>query len=476
MNNFYKKIYIVVLSVLMLSCSEDFTDLAPISQRNVENFYKTQADIEAAVNGIYSTLQSNGAYNQGYWIMQEMRSDNTDEGPGTTGLARERSIVENFDEISTSEIIEGAWSDSYFGIARANAVIGRIDAVEMDQGLKDRFTGEALFLRSLFYYHMAVAFGNIPLILTETKSVDEGKDHVQVAATAVYNQVVTDLTTAEQLLDLPSETTGDDLGRATKGAAATLLAKVHLTLGNNDEAATVLRRIISDYGYTLLDDYNDLWGIENEHNAESIFEVNFQGGGFGGGNNFTNDFSPLPSLPSADGAYRNRPTREMMNSYEPGDLRFFASMDTSYYTVSSEGDSTLLTNTLNDVRYVVKYGRENPFVQGDAANNFIVFRYADVLLMLAEALGEGGEAYDLINEVRNRGGLGNIDSATPGTFEEKLLHERRIELAFENHRWPDLLRFGVMEATMSAIGEETPRALFLIPQRELDINTNFSQN
>ena len=113
MKTSYKNISILVLSILMFSCSEDFTDLAPTSQRNVENFYKTATDIEVAVTGIYNTLQLNGTYNQSYWIMQEMRSDNTDEGPGTTGLARERSIVENFDEISTSEIIEEAWSDSY---------------------------------------------------------------------------------------------------------------------------------------------------------------------------------------------------------------------------------------------------------------------------------------------------------------------------------------------------------------------------
>ena len=146
-----------------------------------------------------------------------------------------------------------------------------------------------------------------------------------------------------------------------------------------------MRRIISDYGYSLVADYNDLWGVANEHNSESIFEVEFQGGGFGGGNAFTNDFSPLPALPTGVGAYRNRPTVEMMNSYETGDARFFASMDTSF--VDDEG--VLNTNTLNDVRFIVKYGIDNPFNEGDAPNNFVVFRYADVLLMLAEAIGEG---------------------------------------------------------------------------------------
>lgn len=471
MNPLKKNIYILIFSVLFLSCSEDFTDLAPTSQRNVENFYQTATDLEVAVNGIYNALQLNGTYNQSYWIMQEMRSDNTDQGPGATGLARERAIIEDFDEISTSEIVEDAWNDSYLGISRANVVLNRIDGVEMDQDLKDRLTGEALFLRSLFYYHLAMSFGNIPLVLTETQSVDEGATLVQVSASAVYGQLVTDLTSAESLLNLPSETIGNDLGRVTKGAAAMLLAKVHLVLGNSGDAETVLRRIISDYGYDLVGDYNDLWGAENEHNSESIFEVQFQGGGFGGGNSFTNDFSPLPSLPTSVGAYRNRPTREMMNVYETGDERFFASMDTSF--VDNEG--MLQTNVNNDIRFIVKYGTENAFNEGDAPNNFVVFRYADVLLMLAEAIGESTEAYALINEVRNRAGLNDIDGTTAGSFEEKLLQERRVELAFENHRWADLLRFGQVEATLGAIGK-TPRLLYLIPQRELDINSNFNQN
>ena len=270
---------------------------------------------------------------------------------------------------------------------------------------------------------------------------------------------------------LPVSYGGSDLGRATKGAAATLLAKVYLTLGDNGSAETVLRRIISDYGYSLVPDYNDLWGVPNEHNVESIFEVEFQGGGFGEGNRFTNDFSPLPALQTSVGAYRNRPTRSMLAAYEPGDERLFASMDTSY--IDDQG--MLLTNTNDDVRFVVKYGIDNPFNEGDAPNNFVVFRYADVLLMLAEAIGEGAEAYDLINQVRARAGLGAIDGNTPGTFAEKLLQERKVELAFENHRWADILRFGVAEQIMIAEGKQ-PNLLFAIPQRELDLNSNFTQN
>ena len=462
--------FTVFILSLLGACSEDFTDLAPISQRNVQNFYQTASDMEVAVNAAYNALLRSGTYNESYWIMQEMRSDNTDQGPGTTGLARERAVIEDFDEISTSEIVTNAYVDSYLCISRCNIVLDRIDPIEMEQALKDQLRGEVLFLRSLMYYHLAVSFGNVPLILTETRSVEEGRSHVQVPANEIYNQIVRDLTEAEPLL--PITYASNNVGKATRGAAATLLGKVYLTIGDNGAAETVLRRIISDYGYSLVPDYAGLWGVENENNVESIFEVQFQGGGFGTGNLFTNQFSPLPELPISVGDFRNRPTRDMLAAYEPNDDRLLASMDTIY--VDEQG--VLLTNSANDARFILKYGVENAFNEDDAPNNFVVLRYADVLLMLAEAIGESNEAYDLINQVRNRAGLGSIDANTPGTFEEKLLHERRVELAFENHRWADLKRFGVAESVMQAQGKEA-NLLFAIPQREIDLNPEtFVQN
>ena len=445
-------ISILVLSV-MFSCSDSFTDLAPISQRNAENFYKTASDMEVAVNAIYNTLKSTGCYNQSYWVLQELRSDNTFwDG---TGLAEEVTVFDEFTDIPTSNITEDAWSASYLGISRANIVISRIGGIEMDGDRKSQLIAEATFLRSLYYYHLAVAFGNIPLVLTETASVGEGQNHTQVNASTVYNQLVGDLTKAEA--DLP---VSNDLGRATKGAAATLLAKVQLTNGNKGGAEASLRRVLT-YGYSLVDDYANLWGVDNEYNSESIFEVDFEGGFGDQGNQFTNQFNG-DLAGSVTSGQRNIPERDLLDSYEAGDLRFDASLDS--VTVDDEG-------------WPIKYGISNPFSEDDAPNNWVVFRYADVLLMLAEAIGEGTEAYGYINQVRTRAGLADIDSSSPGSFAEKLLQERRVELAFENHRWADLLRFGVTESVMAAQGKETfGKLLFAIPQRELDLNSNFNQN
>lgn len=467
-----KNIYIPLTATLisagmLMSCGDSFTDLSPISQRNVNLFYNTAGDMNTAINAAYKTLQLNGTYNQSYWITQEMRSDNTDQGPDGTGLGADLTVIENFLENSTSELVTLAYTDSYLGIARSNIVLSRIDAIEIADADKERIRGEALFLRSLFFYNLAISFGNIPLPLTEAKSVDEGKALLQVPASEVYKQLIPDLIKAESGLLLKYDAA--NVGRATKGAAATLLAKVYLASGDKKSAETVLRRIIATYGYSLLPNYASLWGLANKNNAESIFEVQFKGGATGTGNAFTNAFSP--TLKHSTGAFKNRPTQDMVKAYEPGDDRFLKSMDTSY--VNTQG--VLVTNTKNDIRYITKFGKENVFEETDASYNFMVFRYADVLLMLAEALGETPEAYALINQVRARAKLAPISAATAGTFAQKLLHERRVELAFENHRWADLLRFGVADATMKALGK-TGRLLFLIPQRELDINKSYKQN
>ena len=457
-------ISILTLS-LIISCSEDFTDLAPISDRNVVNFYQTAGDFEVAVNGIYGALQERGCYNESYWIMQELRSDNTFWA--ASGLAEIIVVLDDFEEFADNEIALRAWNDSYLGISRANIVLSRIGDIDMDASLKNQFIGEALFLRSLFYYHLAVSFENIPLVLTETQSVEEGTEHVQVPSATIYNQLLIDLADAENRL--PTSYSGSDVGRATKGAAATLLAKIQLTVGDNSAAASTLRGVMN-LGYSLLPNYADLWGVENEHNAESIFEVEFQGGLGTEGNLFTNQFS-APLGQGVVSGFRNQPEPDLLAAYEPGDLRFSASIDTFYIDNGGEAHSI----TIDGQSWTIKYGTENPFNDEDGPNNFVVFRYADVLLMLAEALGESDEAYGLINQVRNRAGLGPIDASTPGSFAEKLLQERRVELAFENHRWADLRRFGVAQSYLQNT-ESKFRELFLIPQRELDLNPNFSQN
>ncbi|MDT7828665.1 RagB/SusD family nutrient uptake outer membrane protein [Pricia sp. S334] len=463
-----KKVIIVLLMLGVTSaCSEDFTELSPVSNRNEADFYNSPDDFIAALNASYSGLQDLGVFGRAYWALFEMRSDNTDQGPDATGLARQYTEINQFTEDALNEQVDNAWSGSYKVIANCNVILDRIESVtDIETGLKNRIEGEAIFLRSLMYYHLAIAFGNIPLQLTP---FSPGDGLTQVDATVVYEQLVSDLTAAES--NLPVSYPEGDTGRATKGAAAALLAKVQLTLGNTSAAETTLRRIVDNYNYSLVPDYAELWGPDNENNEESIFEVQYISGGIGQGSALTNEFSPSSDLQTGQGFGRNRPTEAMENAYEPGDLRFEPSMGTTW--INNEGE-------VIEQNYVRKY-ESNPPTENDSDNNFIVLRYADVLLMLAEAIGESPESYDLINQVRARAGLVDIDTSTPGSFEEKLLQERQVELAFENHRWPDLRRFGATVEKVTAAEPEVTdagdiRELFFIPQREMDINPSFVQN
>ena len=462
--------WLIVTSTLFVSCSDEFTLLAPHSQRNVDNFYQTKTDFETALSGVYDALQSGGAYgNQsdiatggtgGYWMMTEMRSDNTDQGGDVTGLAAAVAQLNEFAETSLSEYTLGAWMGSYQGVARANTLITRIKSADLDNSFKDQVTGEALFVRSLFYYNLAMLFGNIPMPLEEI--LETNPKQTQLTQTQVLTQLVTDLTDAAGKMS----GTRSQFGRASKWSALTLLGRVQLHLGNNSEAASALNQVINSGEFSLLSNYANLWGPSNENSEESIFEVQFVSGGFGEGSGFTNSFSPSADLQTGEGGGRNRPTIDVSRAYETSDLRYKVSMDTLYVL---NGDTTYQ-------RHVKKY-ESNPFSNFDADNNFIVFRYADILLMAAEALGEGAQAYSYINQIRTRAGLSDISASTPGSFEDKLLQERRVELAFENHRWYDLLRFGTAVSTMNAqfaqqgfsITINENNLLFPIPQREIDL-------
>lgn len=455
------KIYVLVMALFLVSCGDDFTNLSPISQRNVDNFYTNANDFVLAINATYSAFQKDGTYNQSYWVMFEMRSDNTDQGPDVTGLANELAVVNVFTENPLNQFIGDAYRDSYVAITRANIILDKIDGVTMDNALRNRIKGEALFLRALAYYHLAIAFDNVPLILSEVTDINQRIS--QSNATEILTRMAQDLAQAEEYL--PVRHTGVNVGRATKGAAAALLGKIHLTLGQRGQAETVLRRIVNNYGYRLVDDYANLWGVQNKNNAESIFEIQYRAGGFGTGSPFTNYFSPSAFLQNGLGNARNRPTQDMYDAFEEGDRRRDISMATSY--VNQNGDTV-------EALYILKY-RSQPFTNNDSDINWPVFRYADVLLMLAEAIGESPEAYSLINQVRARAGLGPIDGNTPGSFADKLLQERRVELAFENHRWADLKRFGVADQVMRSKGY-TPKMLFPLPQREIDVTPGMQQN
>ncbi len=459
-----RAIVILPVAFLLSACGEDFTLLSPISERNVEGFYRTPTDFDVAINGAYATLASNGAYNRSYVLLHEMRSDNTMNGGGATGLAEVFHRIAHFSELSTQEELSVPWTTAYQGIARTNLILDRVDNLE-DQNVADRIRGEALFIRSLFYYHLAVLWGNVPLQLEAVTSPNVEVN--QVGADVILAQIAGDLETAQGLL--PASYGGADVGRATSGAANTLLGLVHLTAGQPAQAADALRRVVSSGQYSLVSDYADLWGVANENNAESIFEIQYKAGGTGTGSQFTDYYTPFGGsggVGAGNAPQVLSPGIDQIHASQHGVVEEDARGMGGTFAVADDGGV-----------YVLKWA-STPFGPGDADNNFPVFRYADVLLMLAEAVGEGAEGYALINQVRARAGASPIDAGTPGSFRDKLLFERKLEFITEGKRWADLLRFGVAQQVMSdfeplraaGLSAGDIRLVYPIPQREIDVS------
>ena len=466
-----KKIFQLSVAIftwgLMGSCTKDFTALSPVSQRNTTDFYQSQSDFNTSVMGAYVSLQLNGNFRQGIPVAFEMQSDNAFNGAGSTGVSEQYEQVDLFTQIPTGVFPELVWSDAYKGIDRCNNIIKYIDNATFDTKLKNQYKGEALFVRSLLYYNLSVIFGNIQSKFDVTDGID--RSLAQVDAATILNQIAGDLATAATLL--PPVYAAIDKGRATSWAAKSLGAKVLLTVGKKTEAKTLLSDIINNGPYQLLPNYADVFGTTRKNNAESVFEVQYKAGGRKLGSMYTNMFvNPKGDQIGAGGG--NIPftiTKSIRDEFEPGDKRFPVSI--------------VDTSSVQAWWTVPKYfGAVSGPLDGDA--NWFVMRYSDVILMMAEAEGAPG-GYTYINQIRTRAGLASIGASATQTFADQLLHERRVEFAFEGQRWPDLIRFGVAKRIMSKAltdrtgvqyTEDKIKLLFPIPQQEIDNSTNLIQN
>ena len=420
-----KYILTIIVIVLIVAACENDLNLAPEDQKTSAGFYKNASDIEAAVNATYAGLQKKGLYGFNYHFLLETRSDNTfEEEPSNSGGFGD---VDLFNRVTTNPVFGSTWKDSYKTILGANIVLNRIDAIDdMNNATKNSRKGEVKFIRALIYYHLVNLYGDVPLVTEETKDPTSFFGQGRTLKAEVYTQIITDLTEAQS--ELPAI---NGLGRATKGAANTLLGKVHLSNGNPQAAETVLRAVTR---YSWTSRYANLFGISNENNGSSIFEVQFESNinGNSEGSLFASKFTSQAN-PGSKG--NNIITQDLISSFESGDLR------------RNEIIPDAKTPTVN---ISTKYIDNNRSVIDDGANNVIVLRYADVLLMLAEALNAqgyvaDGEAFELVNKIRQRAGLAKITSATVTNQEEftqALLKERRYEFFHEPHRWFDLKRLG----------------------------------
>ena len=452
--------FIAVITLLNISCEDDL-NLAPEDQNTSAGFYNNAADLEAAVNAIYGALQRDGLYGYNYHILLETRSDNTfEEEPSNSGGFGDMDL---FNRVTTNPVITTTWRDSYIAIQTANIVLNRIDGIaDMDEAAKTIRKGEAKFIRALVYYNLVNLYGDVPLVIEETTNPTDFFGQGRTPKAEVFAQIVTDLSEAQN--ELPEL---NDTGRATKGAANSLLGKVYLTNGNPQEAETALRAVT---GYTLLNNYAENFGVNNENGPESIFEIQFKSdiNGNSEGSKFATRFTSQAN-PGSRG--NNIITEDLPNSFETGDLR----------------RNEIIPDVTTPTVYIsTKYIDNDQPVVDDGDNNVIVLRYADVILMLAEALNAqgyvaDGEAFDLLNQIRTRAGLANLTSGTvtnQAEFTAALLEERRHELFHEPHRWLDMKRLGDPISIMNSHFDSMPSTanitidendlLLPIPQSQID--------
>ncbi|MGC4235503.1 MAG: RagB/SusD family nutrient uptake outer membrane protein, partial [Niabella sp.] len=335
-------LWLPLLIMLMCGCNKSFLDLAPLSNSNVNNFFKTKADFDLAVTNAYSTLYTIYAPKGSMSFTGELMSDNTTVS--TLAISGSFTIVDQqafstYSIVSTNTGAYNFWVDHYTSLYQVNIILQKIGEVDLgDNSYENRIEGEMKFLRALYYFNLVRLYGDVPLITVPV----EGQDAYNIGRTPageVYNQVVADLQFAAA--NLPEPGSEPAKGRATKGAAKTLLGKVYLTIGNKPAAATILQEVYSTYNgtkYDLLPDFQSLWGNTNafKNTKESIFEIQYTGGVGNPYSTFWTAFQPFENgafLGQAGGM--NMVTDDLYNEYEPGDVR----REISFYTGYTRGET-----------------------------------------------------------------------------------------------------------------------------------------
>lgn len=486
-----------MLICFFAACKKSFLDITPDHYTTEDNFYATEDDFIEATNAVYGDMQK---FILKAHILQEGRSDNTTYDnyidQGSIGGSVQLGFMDQFIETSDATIVSDAWNLIYAGIKDCNVPLSYLNTVAVNEDIAKRLEGELRFFRAYFHFAAVQYWGDVPLLTGPINSAEEAFNIRRNTIEEVYQAIIDDVKFSESAL--PDGYAGADIGRITKGAAKMLLANVYMTKHDYVNAQAELNDIVQSNKYRLLEDYADIFDPANKNNAESVFEVQFKDGTAGEASNFIYQFAPVGSRGTVfngpgTGGGNNLPTLDMVNAYEPGDLRKDASVG-SFLRGGSQ------------VYYVKKYDHDADVNYATTPDNWPVYRYADVLLLLAEAINE--QAYQtslpfqLLNDVRTRAGLeafSPADLPDQDAFRKALAKERRVELAFENHRWFDLLRTGKVIEVMTAYREievanpTTPpssylpynsnsfvvtanKLLFPIPSAELNKNPNIQQN
>lgn len=468
------------LAFLFLFTSCDL-NMQPISEIGEGNFYKNSQEINAAVVACYNGLQAPMEYE---WMVSELRSDNS-RLYNTATTSTDNTLLFDFDQAkvsATSQRVYDYWKLVYHNIARCNTVLTpkNINIVD-DARLKNQFEGEARFIRGYHYFNLVRIFGPV-FIVSERISADQARQMDRNTVEEVYQFILDDLKAAVE--KLPASYEPAEKGRITSWAAKTLLVKVYMTLGKIDtETRDLLFDIYQNSGHKLLNSYASIYDINNELNDEIIFTIRYKSGGLGLGSPFGNRFAPQQSGSSVingDGNGYNYPSSNLVTAYTSADTRKDVTLAVNY--VNDKGQTI-------DRRYVKKF-LSPVAVKDDGDKDWPVLRFADVVLLYAEVMNElegVSAALPYLNQTRVRAGIPAVTEVSlPNKHAMRMAieRERRLEFAYENQRWFDLIRTGrVLEvinthymnedyyAELTGVGPLKENNILLpIPQKEIDIN------
>lgn len=477
-------IYIALLILLLSTSCKDFLDIKPQGELTQEAFPTTASDALLATNAVYATLR-NWHYHSGGFPILDIMSDDAHKGSNPNDALNTVGPYDNFTIIATQDGLDRWWAALYEGIKRANVVTEKVSEIDMDTTLRSRYMAEARFLRALYYFDMVRAWGGVPIVLTTNPPLKLER----ATAAAVYEVIENDLLYAIALLPEKSEYSSNNLGRASKGAAKALLAKVYLFQHDYENAANYALQVINGTEYYDLEtDFSHANSNQGEHGVESVFEI----GAFETENVLGNQYANTQGVrgtPNRGWGF-NRPSENLRNAFETDDPRLDATiidLGEVLDDVTILGDGTTPDFIYDDLGNIIERECYNQKVWIPGQNTSTQFghnrrliRFSDVLLMAAEALNEINQPADALlhlNRVRQRARHGNTEILPDITVTDKdalrdiILNERRVELALEGHRFWDLVRTGKAAQVLGPMGfVQGKHELLPIPQNEIDIS------
>jgi hypothetical protein len=477
-----KLLHILWLLFIPIAC-EDFLEKPPQGELTQANFPSTEGDALLATNAVYNTFRESN-FNSGLFPLTDIMSDDANKGSNPDDAAFSVGPFDRFEHIKTEGTILRWWNTLYKAVRRANVVIEKVPAINMDETLRNRYVGEARFLRAVFYFDLVRAWGGVPLLVSVDPQVLPRSSEEDV-----YEFIEEDLLFAiNNLPAKPDYGSSTNLGRATKGAAQALLAKVYLVQEKWPDAAAKALDVINSGDYNLETDFDDANSVNGEHGIESVFEISAFGseGLQNGGNQYAN-VQAVRGTPNRGWGF-NRPTLSLRSSFEPGDPRLES---TVIYLGEVLDGVTILGDGVTPDESVDSHGQpeiecynQKVWTPGNTVppsfgHNRRVIRYAEVLLIAAEALNENNnpsQALVYLNQVRQRAREGNnailpdITNTNKDQLRDIILQERRVELAMEGHRFWDLVRTRKAEAVLGPLGfVKGKHELLPIPQTEIDL-------